>query len=60
MACGTLIDLGTGIIIIGSLSIYPHTVNGSILLPSGVVILARDDYEAYYNGSLTFILGETE
>lgn len=33
---------------------YPTTVNGSYILPNGVVVLAIDDIDAYLDGTLVF------
>ena len=37
---------------------YPHTENGSYILPSGVIVLVPEDEEAYLNGTLEFRTGE--
>ena len=34
---------------------YPYTLNGSFILPNGVIVLDEDDMEAYLNGTLVFI-----
>ena len=36
----------------------PHTENGSYILPSGIIVLAPEDEEAYFNGTLEFRTGE--
>ena len=33
---------------------YPYTINGSYILPNGVVVLANRDMEAFFGGSLWF------
>ena len=30
------------------------TLNGSYILPNGIIVLADEDAEAYYNGTLVF------
>ena len=37
---------------------YPHTENGSYILPSGIIVLVPEDEEAYLNGTLEFRTGE--
>ena len=34
---------------------YPYTLNGSFILPNGVIVLDEDDMEAYLNGTVVFI-----
>ena len=34
---------------------YPYTLNGSFILPNGVIVLEEADMEAYLNGTLVFI-----
>ena len=34
---------------------YPYTLNGSFILPNGVIVLVEEDYEAYMNDTLVFI-----
>ena len=34
---------------------YPYTLNGSFILPNGVIVLDEDDMESYLNGTLVFI-----
>ena len=54
--CGAII---TGFDTIDSIpSDYPHTENGSYILPSGVIVLVPEDEEAYLNGTLEFRTGE--
>ena len=33
----------------------PRTINGSYILPNGVIVLADADIDAYLNGTLSFI-----
>ena len=52
MLCGGLASVG----FIGPFgnNEYPTTVNGSYILPNGVVVLAIDDIDAYLDGTLVF------
>ena len=34
---------------------YPYTLNGSFILPNGIIVLEEADMEAYLNGTLVFI-----
>ena len=34
---------------------YPYTLNGSFILPNGIIVLEEADMEAYLNGTLIFI-----
>ena len=34
---------------------FPYTLNGSFILPNGVIVLEEADMEAYLNGTLVFI-----
>ena len=36
-------------------NIFPYTLNGSFILPNGVIVLVDEDYEAYMNDTLVFI-----
>ena len=38
-----------------STSDLPHSENGSFILPDGIIVLADEDMEAYFNGTLEFI-----
>ena len=56
MICGELI-FGTGTL--DSIpSDYPHTENGSYILPNGIIVLVPEDEEAFFNGTLEFRIGE--
>lgn len=55
--CGGLATSGLTIL---SVADYPHTINGSYILPNGIIVLAPEDIEEYINGALTFITGEIE
>ena len=54
--CGELI-VGSGTL--NSIPInYPHTNNGSYILPNGIIVLVPEDEEAYFAGTLVFHNGE--
>lgn len=57
LTCGGLATSGVTIL---SVADYPHTINGSYILPNGIIVLAPEDIEEYINGALTFITGEIE
>ena len=38
----------------GMLNVQKVTVNGSYILPNGIIILVDEDIEAYENGTLVF------
>ena len=54
MLCGATIDL------VGSFgesfiqNIQKVTLNGSYILPNGIIVLVDEDVEAYLNGTLVF------
>ena len=51
--CGGLASVG---FIEPSLRVgYPTTLNGSYIIPNGVVVLVEDDIESYLDGTLVFI-----
>ena len=53
MYCGALINTGTDIgQVPGILSISKVTINGSYVLPNGIIVLVDADVEAYENGTL--------
>lgn len=54
MLCGAAIDLvgGFGESIIQN--IQKVTLNGSYILPNGIIVLVDEDVEAYFNGTLVF------
>ncbi len=41
-----------------SVTPFPHTANGSFILPNGVIVLVDEDMEAYFNGTLVFYEGD--
>jgi hypothetical protein len=36
------------------MSITKYSVNGSYILPNGIIVLVEEDVEAYLNGTLVF------
>jgi hypothetical protein len=53
--CGQLVDFG----VLNSIPAdYPHTENGSYILPNGIIVLVPEDEEAYFAGTLVFRNGE--
>ena len=55
--CGAYLGLGPGTLD-GVYTDYPHTENGSYILPNGIIVLVPEDEEAYLNGTLEFRTGE--
>ena len=53
LLCGGIASFG-GIIHDG-IGGFPYTLNGSFILPNGVIVLEEADMEAYLNGTLIFI-----
>lgn len=55
MLCGQWINLDDTIVMVpGILNIQKVTVNGSYILPNGIIVLVDEDIEAYLNGTLVF------
>ncbi len=54
LLCGGLADIGFAELNSNSSAITKVTVNGSFILPNGVIILEAADLEAYLNGTLVF------
>ena len=52
LLCGGLASIG----FIGPFSLeeYPTSMNGSFILPNGVIVLVDEDYESYLNNTLVF------
>ena len=53
MYCGAIlnfIDDGH----IGIMNINKYSINGSYILPNGIIVLVDEDIEAYLNGTLVF------
>ena len=42
------------IVQVGPMSITKVTLNGSYILPSGIIVLVDEDIEVYENGALVF------
>ena len=55
LLCGGLAN--RGVIEITMLSVEPtyYTYNGSVVFPDGLIVLADDDIESFFNGSLYFV-----
>ncbi len=62
--CGAIISATDGFGEIGHLSALKFSINGSYILPNGIIVLVDEDVEAYFNGTLVFYdrdeLPETE
>ena len=54
MYCGAIILLGSDIVPVEPFSITKVTINGSYILPNGIIVLVDEDIEAYENGTLVF------
>ena len=55
MYCGERIVLDDTIVQVpGMLNVQKVTVNGSYILPNGIIVLVEEDIEAYENGTLVF------
>ena len=55
MYCGAFINLDDTIVQVpGLLNIQKVTINGSYILPNGIIVLVDEDIEAYENGTLVF------
>lgn len=53
--CGARVMLDDTIVQVpGMLNIQKVTINGSYILPSGIIVLVNEDIEAYENGTLIF------
>ena len=52
LLCGGRVSNAPQIIL--SVNQFPHTDNGSFILPNGIIVLADEDIEAYLNGELEF------
>ena len=53
LLCGGKADLGVSIYP-NSVTSLPTSANGSYILPNGIIVLMREDFEAYFNGTLQF------
>lgn len=54
MLCGALIDLVGGFGESFIQNVQKVTLNGSYILPNGIIVLVDEDIEAYFNGTLVF------
>lgn len=57
LGCHHLLDLNSDMALVGginSASVTQVTINGSYILPSGIVVLVDEDLDAYLNGTLVF------
>ncbi len=52
--CGAIIDLGSTILPVEPFKMPKVSVNGSYILPNGIIVLVDADVEAYLNGTLIF------
>ncbi len=56
LLCGGRVSVAPQIIL--SVNQLPHTDNGSYITPDGIIVLADEDVEAFFNGELTFLASE--
>ena len=54
LLCGGFAEMGFIQLNINSSSVNNVTLNGSFILPNGVIVLQNEDIEAYLNGTLVF------
>ena len=57
IGCHHLLDLNSDMALVGginSASVTQVSINGSYILPSGIIVLVDEDLEAYLNGTLVF------
>lgn len=57
IGCHHLLDLNSDMALVGginSASVTQVSINGSYILPSGIIVLVDDDLDAYLNGTLVF------
>ncbi len=54
MGCGHMLDLRFDVAVSTPDSAVKVSVNGSYILPSGIIVLVDEDVEAYLNGTLVF------
>lgn len=54
MGCGYMLDLRYDVAVSIPDSVMKVSVNGSYILPSGIIVLVDEDVEAYWNGTLEF------
>ena len=54
MFCGAVILLGEEFVPALPFAAVQVTLNGSYILPNGIIVLVDEDVEAYLNGTLVF------
>ena len=57
LGCHHLLDLNSDMALVGGInsdSVTQVSINGSYILPSGIVVLVDEDLDAYLNGTLVF------
>lgn len=54
LLCGGLAEMGFVQFTINSSAVTQATINGSFILPNGVIVLEDEDLDAYLNGTLVF------
>lgn len=54
LLCGGSAEIGFVQLTINSSAVTKVTINGSFILPNGVIVLEDEDLEAYLNGTLVF------
>ena len=54
LLCGGSAEMGFVQLTINSSAVTKVTINGSFILPNGVIVLEDEDLEAYLNGTLVF------
>ena len=54
MYCGAIILIGNDFVQVGPANLTKVTLNGSYILPNGIIVLVDEDIEAYENGTLVW------
>ena len=54
LLCGYIVDLDNSIGQVPIMNVDKVTINGSYILPNGIIVLVDEDIEAYLNGTLVF------
>lgn len=57
LGCNHLLDLNSDMALVGginSVSVTQVSINGSYILPSGIIVLVDEDLDTYLNGTLVF------
>ena len=52
--CGIVLNMSDSIFIIGQMNITKYSINGSYILPNGIIILVYNDIQSYLNNTLIF------